>query len=114
MLVLQNLDGPYVAFVGSVKLEGAYLAISQRDVEAEAEEARLGQIQEDVRKEEEEEEQQEFLDSVEGESEKSAKHGKEEEDLEAYLPLESVQLEEQQGSGKKLSQLEDGESASMV
>lgn len=51
-----------------MKLEGAYLAISQRDVEAESEEARLGQIQEDFRKEEEEEEQQEFLDSVEGES----------------------------------------------
>jgi hypothetical protein len=50
LLLLQNLDGPYVAFVGSMKLEGAYLAISQRDVEAEAEEARLGQMQEFVRK----------------------------------------------------------------
>jgi hypothetical protein len=44
-MVLQMLDGPYIAFVASVKLEGAYLAISQRDVEAEAEEARLKKLQ---------------------------------------------------------------------
>jgi hypothetical protein len=51
--LLQKLDGPYVAFVGSVKLEGAYLAISQRDVEAEADEARLKKLQEELEDEEE-------------------------------------------------------------
>lgn len=34
------LDGPYIAFVASVKLEAAYLAISERDMEAEERERR--------------------------------------------------------------------------
>ena len=32
---MQYLDGPYVAFVASFKLERAFLAISQRDKVAE-------------------------------------------------------------------------------
>jgi len=37
---MQMLDGPYIAFVTSVKLEAAYLAIAERDMEAEERERR--------------------------------------------------------------------------
>ena len=63
---LQLLDGPYIAFVASVKLEGAYLAISQRDVEAEAEAARLKQLQEEQEEEDEAEEREQEVDVEEG------------------------------------------------
>lgn len=35
-LSMQFLDGPYSAFVASIKLEGAFLEISQRDATADA------------------------------------------------------------------------------
>jgi hypothetical protein len=110
-LLLQILDGPYIAFVASVKLEGAYLAISQRDVEAEAEEARLRKLQEEL--EWEEKIDKDILKKLaEGESEKSLvswlstpfsllKQGKREE--------EGLQ-QEQRGLGATISQAERGDS----
>lgn len=44
---MQILDGPYIAFVASVKLEQAYNDISMRGADAEEEEARLLQQKED-------------------------------------------------------------------
>ena len=95
LLLLQLLDGPYIAFVASVKLEGAYLAISQRDVEAEAEQARLRKLQEEQEWEDEEEEG-------------SEQEGTEKTDESLTC---TVQQEQQQGLGKKLSQVEKGEAA---
>jgi hypothetical protein len=42
-LHLQMLDGPYIAFVTSVKLESAFLAISHRDKQSEDQQAQLEQ-----------------------------------------------------------------------
>lgn len=110
-MLLQILDGPYIAFVASVKLEGAYLAISRRDVEAEAEEARLRKLQEEL--EWEEKIDKDILKKLaEGESEKSLvswlstpfsllKQGKREE-------KEGLQ-QEQRGLGATISQAERGD-----
>lgn len=40
LMMFKMLDGPYIAFVTSVKLEAAYLAIAERDMEAEERERR--------------------------------------------------------------------------
>jgi hypothetical protein len=87
-----------------VKLEGAYLAISQRDVEAEAEQASLRKIQKE----------QEWEDKVDQDILKELAEGEPKKGLFSWLKRgksqekESVQ-QQRQGLGATISQAERGD-----